>query len=51
MRVLSVGRLRFLKPKPTVHADSRTSVPANVVTRIRNQTTTGRTIRPFVVSQ
>lgn len=51
MRAISAGRLKFLKPKPTVRADSRTSVPENVVTRIRNQTTTGRTIRPFVVGQ
>lgn len=45
MTAPAVGRLRFIKPVTFKPADTRTSVPENVVVRIRNMTTTTRTVR------
>jgi hypothetical protein len=51
MRMASAGKLRFVKPKSVARASTQTSLTENVVTRIRNQTTSGRTVRVFVTVQ
>lgn len=48
MAAPAIGRLRFMKPVTFKPADMQTSVPENVVVRVRNMTTTTRTVRKIV---